>query len=209
MASFYAEYCAALSFLGVPAHIWPMPVELQAPVRFDQDHANDSYDGDAVERFHRILLSVDAVLKRFSTGFLGKISPVHLFWGSFDLCVTRFSGRVAAGPPKQDAIQQESYSHEVISAGFWPGNGGLGYPAFYCYAAPVPDGLAGQTIGPGAWNQQLGEFLLPYDEVRTAADPAAALIAFLESAYAAAADAARWDRAALERPMQTAPEKSR
>jgi hypothetical protein len=200
VAAFFAEYKAALRGMGIEVHIWPMPVEVQAPIRFDQDEANASYDRDAVERFHAVLMQADTVFKRFATGFLGKISPVHFFWGSFDLCVTRFSGRLADGPPKPDPMQQEAYSHEVSSAGFWPGNGGLGYPAFYCYAAPVPAGLAEKPVHPGAWNPQMGEFLLAYDEVRTVEDPARTLMAFLEGSYAACADAAHWDRAALERP---------
>jgi hypothetical protein len=182
-----------------------MPVEVAAPVRFDLDEANASYDRAAVERFHQVLMRVDAALKRFATGFQGKISPVHFFWGSFDLCCTRFSGRLAGGPPRPDRVQQEAYSHEVISAGWWPGNGGFGEAAFYCYAAPVPEGLAGKPVRPGAWDAALGEFILPYDEVRTAESPENALMEFLESSYAAGADAAGWDRAALDRPMATAP----
>jgi Family of unknown function (DUF5996) len=205
VADFYAEYCKALAGLGVEVKIWPMPVEVSAPVRFDLDTANASYDREAVERFHQVLMRVDAVLKRFATGFQGKISPVHFFWGSFDLCCTRFSGRKAGGPPRPDRIQQEAYSHEVISAGWWPGNGGLGEAAFYCYAAPVPEGLAGKPVRPGGWDAGLGEFLLRYDEVRTASSPEAALMGFLETTYAAGADAARWDRAELERSIATAP----
>ena len=205
VAEFYAEYKAALASLGVEVRIWPMPVEVAAPVRFDLDFANASYDRDAVERFHRVLTRVDAILKRFSTGFQGKISPVHFFWGSFDLCVTRFSGRPASGPPRPDRMQQEAYSHEVISAGFWPGNGGFGAAAFYCYAAPVPEGLPGKPVRPGGWHEALGEFLLKYDEARTADSPENAVMNFLESTYAAGADAAGWDRKALERPIATAP----
>jgi len=205
VANFYAEYLEILDELGIPAKIWPMPVEVADPIRFDQDTVHASYDPDAVERFHKVLMCVDAVLKRFSTGFQGKISPVHFFWGSFDLCVTRFSGRRASGPLRPDKIQQEAYSHEVISAGWWPGNGGYGKAAFYCYAAPVPEGLTGARIAPGAWDPALGEFLLSYDEVRNAADPEAALMEFLGSTYAAFADAAHWDRAVLERPIATAP----
>jgi hypothetical protein len=205
VASFFAEYTAALAGLGVEVKLWPMPVEVAAPMRFDQDTAERPYDRDAVERFHELLMRVDAVLKRFATGFQGKISPVHFFWGSFDLCCTRFSGRRAAGPPRPDPMQQEAYSHEVISAGWWPGNGGYGTPAFYCYAAPVPKGLAGKPIRPGAWDNALGEFLLPYNDVRTAPSPEDTLLAFLETSYATCADAARWDRADLERPMATAP----
>ena len=185
--------------------IWPMPVEVADPVRFDEDTAHAAYDHDAAERFHRVLMRVDAIFKRFATGFQGKISPVHFFWGSFDLCVTRFSGRRASGPPKADRVQQEAYSDEVISAGWWPGNGGYGAAAFYCYAAPVPEGMGAKPVRPGAWDPALGEFLLKYDEVRKADDPEAAVMAFLESTYVAGADAARWNRASLERPIATAP----
>ncbi|HUD21462.1 MAG TPA: DUF5996 family protein [Acidobacteriaceae bacterium] len=205
VAAFFAEYEAALVSLGVEAKIWPMPVEVIAPVRFDLDTANASYDCEAVTRFHQVLMRVDAILKRFATGFQGKISPVHFFWGSFDLCCTRFSGRVASGPARADAIQREAYSHEVISAGWWPGNGGFGEAAFYCYAAPVPEGLAGRAVRPGAWDAALGEFILRYDELQTAASPEDALMGFLETTYAAGADAAKWDRVGLERAVATAP----
>ena len=205
VADFYAEYREALRGLGVEAKIWPMPVEVPAPVRFDRDTVHASYDPEAVERFHQVLMRVDALLKRFATGFQGKISPVHFFWGSFDLCCTRFSGRVAGGPPRPDKMQQEAYSHEVISAGWWPGNGGYGVAAFYCYAAPVPEGLAEKAVRPGAWDAGLGEFILKYDEVLGAASPEAAVMQFLETTYAAGADAAGWDRGALERPVAVAP----
>jgi hypothetical protein len=205
VADFYTEYRKALARLGVEVKIWPMPVEVAAPVRFDLDEAHASYDRGPVERFHRVLMRVDAVFKRFSTGFQGKISPVHFFWGSFDLAVTRFSGRVAGGPPRPDFMQQEAYSHEVISAGWWPGNGGYGAPAFYCYAAPVPEGLAEKVVKPGGWDKGLGEFILRYDGVRGAASPEDELMGFLESTYAAAADAAGWDRVGLERAVATAP----
>lgn len=205
VADFYAEYRELLHALSVEAKIWPMPVEVAAPIRFDQDTTHAAYDPEAVTRFHTALMRIDTVLKRFATGFQGKISPVHFFWGSFDLCCTRFSGRPAAGPPRPDPIQREAYSHEVISAGFWPGNGGYGAAAFYCYAAPVPEGLAARPIHPGAWDPALGEFILKYDAVRTSPDPDGALMQFLESSYAACADAAQWPRAALERPIATAP----
>jgi Family of unknown function (DUF5996) len=205
VAAFFAEYQAALAGLGVEAKIWPMPVEVAAPVRFDLDTTARPYDRNAVARFHGVLMRVDAVLKRFATGFQGKISPVHFFWGSFDLCCTRFSGRKASGAPRPDPVQQEAYSHEVISAGWWPGNGGYGSATFYCYAAPVPEGLAGKPIWPGEWDKALGEFLLHYDEVRSNPLPDEALMAFLEASYAACADAAAWDRKALERPVVTAP----
>jgi hypothetical protein len=199
VAEFYADYMGALRALGVAAQIWPMPVEVADPVRFDLDTVRRDYDPDAVVRFHAALMKVDTLLKQFSTGFQGKISPVHFFWGSFDLCVTRFSGRVAAGPPRTDPVQQEAYSHEVISAGWWPGNGGYGQAAFYCYAAPVPGGLSAKLVRPGAWDAALGEFLLKYDEARGTESPDNAVMNFLESTYAACADAAAWDRKALER----------
>jgi hypothetical protein len=205
VADFYGEYRWALAGLGVEAKIWPMPVEVAAPVRFDLDTEHKSFDADAVERFHSVLVGVDTLLKRFATGFQGKISPVHFFWGSFDLAVTRFSGRPCAGPPRPDRMQQEAYSHEVISAGWWPGNGGYGAAAFYCYAAPVPDGLAAKPVRPGAWDAALGEFILKYDEVRTSSSPEDAVMSFLETTYVAGADAAGWDRKALERPIATAP----
>ena len=205
IAAFYATYMSTLAELGVHAKIWPMPVEVADPIRFDRDTRHSSYDPDAVERFHRVLMSVDTVLKRFATGFQGKISPTHFFWGSFDLCTTRFSGRPASGAPRTDPIQREAYSHEVSSAGFWPGNGGYGKPAFYCYAAPVPDGLAQKSVTPGAWDANLGEFILAYEQVRSAADPDSVLVNFLQSSYAACAEAAQWDRAALERPIARVP----
>lgn len=199
VAAFFAEYQAALASLGVAVKIHPMPVELAVPIRFDLDETHASYDREAVERFHRVLMRCDTVFKQFSTRFLGKISPVHFFWGSFDLCVTRFSRRVAGGPPRPDKMQAEAYSHEVISCGFWPGNGGYGSAAFYCYAAPVPSGLGDKTVHPGSWNAAMGEFLLGYDEVQRAVDPAATAMDFLQATYAAAAECADWDRAALER----------
>jgi hypothetical protein len=179
-------------------------VEVADPVRFDLDTVRREYDRHAVERFHSVLMKVDTLLKQFSTGFQGKISPVHFFWGSFDLCVTRFSGRAAAGPPRTDPIQREAYSHEVISAGWWPGNGGYGRAAFYCYGAPVPAGLSANPVQPGAWEGKLGEFILGYDEVRKSESPEDAVMGFLESTYAACADAAGWERKTLERPMAEA-----
>ena len=201
VADFYREYMLRLEALGVKVKIWPMPVEISDPIRFDQDTVHHSYDREYVERFWRVLVHADRVFRAWAPGFLGKVSPVHFFWGSFDMAVTRFSGRAA--PPREgaDSIQREAYSHEVISAGFWPGNGGYGRAAFYCYAAPVPHGLADADIRPAGafWDKALGEFVFPYDDVRLLPDPEAGLLEFLNSAYESAAKAAAWDRAALER----------
>ena len=175
------------------------------PVAFADDHAERPYDADAVNRFFRASVAVDRVLKRFRTAFLGKVSPVHLFWGSFDLAVTRFSGRRAplhpgGVPGLPDPITCEAYSHEVSSAGFWPGGGPIDFPAFYSYAYPGPAGFSDAVVAPEAayFDTTLGEFLLPYDEVRRAADPEAALMAFLQSTYDAAARLGDWDRLSLE-----------
>ena len=201
VAAFYARYKKTLTGLGVEVPIWPMPVEVADPIRFDQDEVHASYDREAVQQFHEVLVRVDGLLRRFATGFLGKISPVHFFWGSFDLSCTRFSGRVASGPPRPDHVQQEAYSHEVSSAGFWPGNGGYGRAAFYSYAAPVPPGFSEKPVSPGGWDAQLAEFILPYMDVRNSGEPDAAVMSFLESSYVAAADAAHWDRRLLERQV--------
>ena len=177
-----------------------MPVEVANPIRFDLDTIHCSYDSDAVNRFWHTLRIADTLLKRFSTNFYGKISPVHFFWGSFDLAVTRFNGRRAPARPGADSVQAEAYSHEVISAGYWPGNGGYGRAAFYSYAAPVPEGLAKAVIsGRGCFNTGLGEFILDYDDARSASDPVGTVLEFLQETYSAAADAARWDRSNLDR----------
>lgn len=201
VADFYKEYLGCLASLGVQVKIDPMPCELAHPIRFDLDTEHKSYDPEYAERFWHVLVLTEKVFRQFGTGFLGKVSPVHFFWGSFDLAVTRFSGRPA--PPRNDAdrIQREAYSHEVISAGFWPGNGGYGAAAFYCYAAPVPEGLAEAKVRPAAagWDKTLGEFIFRYEDVRAEASPEEALMEFLQSSYEAAANAAKWDRAALER----------
>ena len=200
VAAFFAEYQAALAGMGVEVEIDPMPVEVKDPVRFDHDTTHQSYDAAAVSRFWRILCQADPLFKRFSTNFYGKISPVHFFWGSFDLAVTRFNGRRAPARPGADGIQAEAYSHECISAGFWPGNGGYGRAAFYSYAAPVPQGLSQASLTSlGAFNRDLGEFVLDYDDVRKSPDPAQAVLDFLESTYSVAADLARWDRTSLDR----------
>jgi hypothetical protein len=201
VADFYKKYLECLAELGVSVEIWPMPVEVANPIRFDLDTEHNSYDPEYAHRFWQVLVQAEKVFRAWGTGFLGKVSPVHFFWGSFDLAVTRFSGRAAPPRPGADKIQREAYSHEVISAGFWPGNGGYGAAAFYCYAAPVPEGLAEVKIRPesAGWDKALGEFIFKYEEVLKEASPEKALMEFLESSYAAAADAAKWDRAALER----------
>jgi hypothetical protein len=201
VADFYKEYMECLAALGVSVEIWPMPVEVANPIRFDLDTEHKSYDPEYTHRFWQVLVHVEKVFRAWGTGFLGKVSPVHFFWGSFDMAVTRFSGRPAPPRPGADSIQREAYSHEVISAGFWPGNGGYGAAAFYCYAAPVPEGLAEVKVRPDAagWDKALGEFIFKYDVLLAQASPETALMEFLESAYAAAADAAKWDRATLER----------
>jgi hypothetical protein len=201
VADFYKEYLECLAALGVSVEIWPMPVEVANPIRFDLDTEHKTYDPEYAHRFWQVLVNAEKVFREWGTGFLGKVSPVHFFWGSFDLAVTRFSGRAAPPRPGADRIQREAYSHEVISAGFWPGNGGYGAAAFYCYAAPVPEGLAEVKVRPEAagWDKALGEFIFKYDAVLKEASPEGALVEFLESAYGAAADVAKWDRAALER----------
>src|SRR5262245_44131265 len=205
VASFYAALMAGLKELGIDVTIDEMPNEMPDPIRFSQDTQHASYDADAVRRFHQILVNCDRVFKQFRTGFLGKASPVHFFWGSFDLAVTRFSGRTAprhpGGVPNlPDDVAQEAYSHEVSSAGFWPGGGAIDYPAYYSYAYPAPEGFSEAPVRPGAafFSKDLGEFILPYDAVRTAADQRAALMDFLQSTYEAAADLGKWDRKALD-----------
>jgi hypothetical protein len=205
VASFYAAVVATLAELGIHVAIDEMPNELPDPIRFSEDKKHASYDPDAVRRFFQILVNVDRVFKQFRTGFLGKASPVHFFWGSFDLAVTRFSGRRAprhpGGVPNlPDAVACEAYSHEESSAGFWPGSGAIDYPAFYSYAYPEPPGFRAVKVRPDAafFSEALGEFILPYDAVRAAAVPDQALLEFLQSTYDAAADAAKWDRDALE-----------
>jgi hypothetical protein len=201
VADFYREYMECLEALGVSVEIWPMPAEVANPIPFDLDTEHKSYDPDYAHRFWQVLVQAEKVFRAWGTGFLGKVSPVHFFWGSFDLAVTRFSGRPAPPRPGADKIQREAYSHEVISAGFWPGNGGYGAAAFYCYAAPVPDGLAEAKVRPegAGWDKALGEFIFKYDALLKETSPERALMEFLESTYGAAADVAKWDRAALER----------
>ena len=205
VASFYSAVMADLAELGIDITIDEMPNELPEPIRFSQDNRHASYDPAAVRRFFQMLANADRVFKQFRTGFLGKASPVHFFWGSFDLAVTRFSGRRAPRHPGgvphlSDDVACEAYSHEVSSAGFWPGSGAIDYPAFYSYAYPEPAGFRATKVRPEAafFSEALGEFILPYDAVRLAAQPDQALLEFLQSTYEAAANAAKWDRAALE-----------
>jgi hypothetical protein len=201
VADFYAAFMKTLHDLGVDVRIWPMPVEVPEPIRFDQDTTHRSYDADAAHRFWLALLAMKPVFEEFRSRFLGKCSPVHFFWGSFDLAVTRFSGRRAPERPGADAITREAYSHEVISHGFWPGGGPVPEPVFYAYAAPEPDGFKQAVVKPAAayYSKDLSEFLLPYEAVRTAASPEADLMSFLTSSYNAAADLAAWTRTDLER----------
>jgi hypothetical protein len=196
---FHERFLATLRELEGNVRIWPMPVEVPEPVRFTEDERG-AYDTEAVRRLFTILSRSAEVLQEFRGRFLGKCSPVHFFWGSFDLAVTRFSGRPSPPRPEADAITREAYSHEVSSAGWWPGSGTAG-PAFYSYFAPVPARLSEARIRPeGAfWSAELGEFLYPYDAMRAAPDPRGALMEFLESTYEAGAALAAWNREALER----------
>ncbi len=205
VADFYAAVMDALVALSIKVTIHKRPNELPDPIEFDRDNLHGAYDPDAAQRFWRALVSTDRVFTDFRTRFLGKVSPSHFFWGSFDLAITRFSGRPAplhpgGVPYLPDTVAQEAYSHEVSSAGFWPGDPTTPYAAYYSYAYPAPEGFNKANVLPAAatFNAALGEFVLPYEAVRTALDPAATLLSFLQSTYAAAADNAHWDRAALE-----------
>jgi hypothetical protein len=205
VADFYQEFMTMLRSEGIEVKIWHMPVEIPSPIAFDQDRVHASYDAKSVEKFWRILLSVDAVLNQFRGGFIGKSSPVHFFWGSFDLAVTRFSGRRAPERPGADVITREAYSHEVSSVGFWPGSGDIRNPAFYSYAAPEPNGFKQSRVRPQSafYSQQPGEFLLMFDDVRTSASPSKSLLDFCQSTYEAAATLGSWDRSNLERHEPT------
>jgi hypothetical protein len=211
MADFYAEAMAALDSLGLAVKIWPVPAEVPEPIRLDQDRVHSSYDPDAAQRFWRALVQIDRVMTEFRARFLGKVSPVHFFWGGPDLAVTRFSGRRAPEHPSlpnvADFVVREAYSHEVSSAGFWPGGGPIEEPIFYAYAYPEPAGFGDRPVEPeGAfYHRDFGEFMLPYRVVQTAPSPDEALLAFLQSTYDAAADLGHWDRQALERPLALAP----
>ena len=208
VADFHAALMQQLGDLEMPVTIGELPCEIGGAIPFSSDREHAAYDPEQARRFWRVLLQCDRVLKQFRTGFLGKSSPVHFFWGSFDLAVTRFSGRTAPAfsgnvPGIAATVMREAYSHEVSSAGFWPGGNGIDYPAFYSYAYPVPADFHARAVMPDEafFSEALGEFLLPYEAVRTASDPDSTLLAFLQSTYAAAAESAHWDRSALERPI--------
>jgi hypothetical protein len=207
VARFYARTMEMLQSLGISVRIHPRPNEVPEAIPFAIDETHRAYDANAVTRFWRVLVQSDRVFKRFRSNFIGKCSPVHFFWGAMDLAVTRFSGRRAPEHPGgipnlPDRVTRDAYSHEVSSAGFWPGGGAIAYPVFYSYAYPEPAGFAEQAVRPpqAIYSPDFREFILPYDAVRTATDPDRLLLDFLESTYAAAADLATWDRAALEQP---------
>jgi len=202
VADFYSEFTAALASLGIHANVWTMPVEVPRPVRFTLDQTHASYDSEYAHRFWRVLASIQSVFQEFRAGFIGKCSPVHFFWGSFDLAVTRFSGRRAPERPGADKITKEAYSHEVISVGWWPGDGEvIKDAAFYAYAAPEPAGFKEGAARPAKafYSAQKNEFFLMYDDLRASPDPERDLMAFCESTYEAGANAAKWNRAELER----------
>jgi len=206
VADFHAEYMKLLRGLGVAVNIWSMPVEIPEATRFTDDRMHRSYDPEAVHRFWRVLVQSEPVMREFRGRFTGKASPVHFFWGSFDLAATRFSGRPApphpgGAPNVGDWVMREAYSRELSSAGFWPGSGAVEEPAFYSYAYPEPPGFADALVEPEAayYDRTMGEFILPYESVRLAPSPEGALMAFLQSTYEAAANLGNWDRASLER----------
>ncbi|HEY7876996.1 MAG TPA: DUF5996 family protein [Gemmatimonadaceae bacterium] len=208
VADFYGAYLGALQALGLAVKIRPVPVEVVTAIPFADDRQHASYDPDAATRCWRVMGQSDRVFKRFRGRFLGKQSPAHFFWGSFDLATTRFSGRPAplhpgGAPNCPDYVMQEAYSHECSSCGFWPGGGAIAEPAFYAYAYPAPDGYRDRAVRPerAFYSTAMGEFVLPYEAVRTAASPDEMLLEFLQSTYEAAADLARWDRASLDRPL--------
>jgi hypothetical protein len=210
VADFYREVMSTLRVVGVDVRIWPWPVEIPEVIRLDQDATHRSYDPDAVQRFWRLLVQTNRVFHRFRGRFIGKCSPVHFWWGGFDLSCTRFSGRPGPRHPGgiphlADRVTREAYSHECISAGWWPGGDPVPESSFYAYSYPVPDGCQNAAVLPEAatWNSNLREWILPYDAVRTARDPDATLLSFLQSTYEAAAGLCGWDRMALERRLDS------
>jgi hypothetical protein len=204
VADFYQLVMGMLRSNAIEVKIWTMPVEVPDPIPFDADRVHASYDPEAAQRFWKILLNVQGVFDEFRSNFLGKCSPIHFFWGSFDLAVTRFSGRRAPTRPGADRISREAYSHEVSSVGFWPGSGNITDPAFYSYTAPEPPGFRDWRVQPPAarYDPQLGEFLLMYDDVRSSSSPRRALLEFCQSTYEAGATLGKWDREALERSTE-------
>ena len=215
VADFYRAYRNALQALGLDVTIRPVPVEIETAIPFAEDRTHASYDADAAQRCWRILVQADRVFKRFRGRFLGKQSPSHFFWGSFDLATTRFSGRRAplhpgGAPNCPDYVMHEAYSHECSSCGFWPGGGAMAEPAFYAYAYPAPEGYGAHAVQPAGayYSAEMGEFLLPYERVRGASAPDDALLEFLQSTYEAAGDLAHWDRASLDRPAAHASARS-
>lgn len=203
VADFYREYVAVLASLDITVRLWPVPVEIERPIPFLEDRLHASYDAGHAERFFRVLSQADRIMKRFQGRFLGKSSPVHFFWGAFDLALTRFSGRRASEHKDTDWwVLREANSHEEISVGFWPGSGTVAEPAFYAYARPEPASLASATIRPAAayYSRDLADFILPYEAARLAPSPDEVVLEFFQSAYDAGAQLGRWDRAALDRP---------
>ena len=200
VADFYAEYMACLRSVGIEVKINRAPQEFQDTTPFDQDRHHASYDSEYIERFRRILINSDRILKEFRSRFIGKCSPVHFFWGSFDLAVTRFSGRLAPQPEKTNGVMAEAYSHEVISCGFWPGDPRSKHPAFYAYALPAPSGFDKEKVRPEAasWDAALGEFILKYEAIRESDAPEQAILDFCQSTYEAGAKLGQWDRQTLE-----------
>ena len=201
VADFYGDFMSMLQSAGIAVKIWHMPVEIPDPIPFDEDRVHAAYDSESVEKFCRILLSVDSVFQQFRSRFLGKSSQVHFFWGSFDLAVTRFSGRRAPQRPGADAMTREAYSHEVSSVGFWPGSGEIKEAAFYSYTQPEPQGFKQARVLPEAalYSTQLSEFLFMYEDVRKAKSPSRLLLDFCQTTYEAGATLANWDRDGLER----------
>jgi Family of unknown function (DUF5996) len=199
VADFYDEVMSTLVSRNIDVQIHAQPDEFPNPIPFAEDRTHKSYDRESVARLHRVLISVDKVLKQFRARFIGKCSPVHFFWGSFDIAVTRFSGRLA--PPRADPMMQEAYSHEVSSAGFWPGGGDIKGPAFYSYTTPEPEGFKTYQVlpKPARYDPKIGEFLLMYDDIRSSPSPESEIMDFLQTTYEAGANLAHWDRAAFER----------
>jgi len=200
VADFFEEYMAMLKSFGIAVTFDRKPEEFDDPTPYDEDNHHASYDRDYVDRFHRILIGADTILKKFRARYLGKSSPVHFFWGSFDLAVTRFNGELCPPPKPSDHVMAEAYSHQVISCGFWPGDRKFPHPAFYSYAVPKPDGLESEQVNRGEWNKELGEFILKYEDVCMSHSPEESILDFCQRTYEAAANLAHWDRAALECP---------